>query len=52
MWFTYAYIWFFYNLGRPTEIAEQDVWICESKYYEAEKTIRKLSKGLKVPTLC
>ena len=36
--------------GRPTEIPEHDVWVCESKYHEVEKNIRKLSKGLKVGT--
>jgi len=34
--------------GRPTEIAEHDVYICESKYHENEKNVRKLAKGLKV----
>ena len=34
--------------GRPTEIPEVDVYICESKYHETEKTLRRLSKGLKV----
>ncbi|KAH3817110.1 hypothetical protein DPMN_118639 [Dreissena polymorpha] len=34
--------------GRPTEVPESDVYICESKYQETEKTVRKLNKGLKV----
>ncbi|XP_015918691.2 protein polybromo-1 isoform X3 [Parasteatoda tepidariorum] len=39
-----------YCIKRPTEIAEQDTFICESKYLEAERQIRKLSKGLrKIP---
>ena len=36
--------------GRPTEIPEHDVWLCESKYHEVDKNIRKLNKGLKVKT--
>ncbi|GAB6031247.1 hypothetical protein CHUAL_009055 [Chamberlinius hualienensis] len=32
---------------RPTEIPEQDVYVCESRYLEAERQIRKLTKGLK-----
>lgn len=35
---------------RPTEILEEDVFICESRYNEADKSIRK-HKGLKV-SLC
>ena len=38
--------------GRPTEIPEEHVYVCESKYHEVEKNIRKLSKGLKVGTAC
>lgn len=34
--------------GRLTEINESDVYICESRYLEAERQIRKLPKGLKV----
>ncbi|XP_052781676.1 protein polybromo-1-like isoform X8 [Mya arenaria] len=36
---------------RPTEIPEHDVYICESKYHEAEKNVRKLAKGLKKHSL-
>ncbi|KAL5013533.1 hypothetical protein ScPMuIL_007803 [Solemya velum] len=32
---------------RPTEIAETDIYICESKYHEPEKSIKRLGKGLK-----
>lgn len=35
-------------IGRIIEIPEHDVYICESKYLEAEKSIRKLAKGFKV----
>ncbi|GFQ66100.1 protein polybromo-1 [Trichonephila clavata] len=39
-----------YCSRRPTEIPEQDVYICESRYLEAERQIRRLSKGLrKIP---
>ena len=38
-----------YCTSRPTEIPEQDIYICESKYIEAEKAIRKLAKTVKVP---
>ena len=37
--------------GRPTEVPEHDVYICESKYHEVEKNVRKLAKGLKVGVL-
>ncbi|KAH8861044.1 Protein polybromo-1 [Schistosoma japonicum] len=36
-----------YSQARPTEISEQDVYMCDSKYFETEKVIRKLKKGLK-----
>ncbi|EEC07487.1 polybromo-1, putative [Ixodes scapularis] len=36
-----------YSAGRPTEVNEADVYICESRYMEAERQIRKLPKGLK-----
>ncbi|XP_071082321.1 protein polybromo-1-like isoform X6 [Haliotis cracherodii] len=36
-----------YCSSRPTEYSEQDVFICESKYHEGEKSIKKLGKGLK-----
>ncbi|XP_036370884.1 protein polybromo-1 isoform X2 [Octopus sinensis] len=32
---------------RITEVPEQNVYICESKYLETERSIRKLAKGLK-----
>ena len=37
-------------LGRPTEIPESDVFICESRYNEDDKEIRRY-KGLKVGNL-
>ncbi|XP_050044386.1 protein polybromo-1-like isoform X4 [Dermacentor andersoni] len=36
-----------YTTCRLTEINETDVYICESRYLEAERQIRKLPKGLK-----
>ncbi|CAH8475965.1 unnamed protein product [Schistosoma turkestanicum] len=36
-----------YSQARPTEIPEQDIYLCDSKYFETEKVIRKLKKGLK-----
>lgn len=36
---------------RPTEILEKDIYICDSRYLEAERQIRKLTKGLKVVIL-
>ncbi|CAH8508587.1 unnamed protein product [Heterobilharzia americana] len=36
-----------YAQARPTEIPEQDIYMCDSKYFESEKVIRKLKKGLK-----
>ena len=33
--------------GRPTEVFEDDVFVCENKYNERDKEIRRL-KGLKV----
>ena len=35
------------SLGRPTEVFEDDVFVCENKYNERDKEIRRL-KGLKV----
>jgi protein polybromo-1 len=36
------------TLGRPTEIPEQDVYVCESVYDEARRQVRKLTReGLK-----
>lgn len=40
-----------YISRRPTEIPEQDVYICDSRYMEAERQIRRLPKGLKKFTL-
>ncbi|XP_076317275.1 protein polybromo isoform X4 [Tachypleus tridentatus] len=40
-----------YIVCRPTEISEKDLFICESRYMENERQIRKLSKGLKKPVL-
>ncbi|XP_053378046.1 protein polybromo-1-like isoform X6 [Mercenaria mercenaria] len=40
-----------YCSSRPTEVPESDVYICESKYHETEKTVRRLSKGLKKHSL-
>ncbi|TPP39754.1 Protein polybromo-1 [Fasciola gigantica] len=36
-----------YCQARPTEYNEHDVYMCDSKYFETEKVIRKLKKGLK-----
>ncbi|CAH8496888.1 unnamed protein product [Schistosoma intercalatum] len=36
-----------YSQARPTEIPEHDIYMCDSKYFETEKVIRKLKKGLK-----
>ena len=38
-------------LGRATEIAENDVYICEAKYVPADHSLRSLTKGLKVKAL-
>ena len=35
-------------LGRPTEYAENDVFVCDNKYFPDEKIITKLKKGLRV----
>ncbi|XP_076447907.1 protein polybromo-1-like isoform X4 [Babylonia areolata] len=41
-----------YCSSRPTEIPEFDIYICESKYHELERSIKKLlGKGLKKHTL-
>jgi protein polybromo-1 len=35
-------------IGRPTEIPEHDVYVCESVYDEARRQVKKLSReGLK-----
>ena len=36
--------------GRPTEIDEKDVYLCEERYNEHDKDFKKI-KGLKVITL-
>ncbi|KAF7257005.1 hypothetical protein EG68_05957 [Paragonimus skrjabini miyazakii] len=36
-----------YCQARPTDFNEQDVYLCDCKYFEDEKVIRKLKKGLK-----
>ena len=38
-------------LARLTEIAENDVYICEAKYVPVDHSLRTLTKGLKVKTL-
>ncbi|KAG1687281.1 Protein polybromo-1 [Nymphon striatum] len=40
-----------YTSRRLTEVPENDVFVCESRYMEAERQIRKLPKGLKKPPL-
>ncbi|XP_070193759.1 protein polybromo-1-like isoform X2 [Littorina saxatilis] len=40
-----------YCSSRPTEIPEYDVYVCESKYHEVERSIKKLGKGLRKHTL-
>ncbi|XP_078668227.1 protein polybromo-1-like isoform X1 [Branchiostoma floridae x Branchiostoma belcheri] len=35
-----------YLICRPTEFMEDDIWVCEARYYEADKQIRKI-KALK-----
>lgn len=35
-----------YLSNRPTEFAEEDILLCESRYIETEKTMKKF-KGLK-----
>ncbi|XP_060077506.1 protein polybromo-1-like isoform X10 [Ylistrum balloti] len=36
-----------YLTNRVTETPEEDVYLCESKYFELEKMVKKLGKGLK-----
>lgn len=36
-----------YTQYRSTEILEQDFYVCESRYLEVERQVRKLTKGLK-----
>ena len=38
-----------YMTGRPTEVAETDIFICEAKYIESERVIKKFLKPMKVP---
>lgn len=33
--------------GRPTEIAETDIYVCESVYDESNRVARKLKAGLR-----
>lgn len=33
-----------YCASRPTEVPEIDVYVCECKYVESEKLIRKITK--------
>ena len=33
-----------YCISRPTEVPEIDVYVCECKYVESEKLIRKITK--------
>ena len=40
-----------YCTSRPTEILEQDIYICESKYNETEKAIKKIPKATAVKVL-
>lgn len=35
-------------VGRVTEISEEDTFLCESKVQEADRTVKRLGKGLKV----
>ncbi|CAL8082046.1 unnamed protein product [Calicophoron daubneyi] len=35
-----------YCQARPTEFNESDIYLCAAKYFESEKRIRKLKKGL------
>lgn len=41
----------YHFLDRPTEYQEEDLYLCESKYFFDEKAIRRLKKGLKVSIL-
>jgi len=42
------FIYYIYFVGRPAEIAEDDVYLCESIYDESTKLIKELPKdGLK-----
>ena len=34
--------------GRPTEYNEDDVYVCDNRYYPDEKIITKLKKGIRV----
>ena len=47
MYFHFGFEQLFYS-GRPTDSIEDDVFVCESKYYEIDKSVKKLGKGLKV----
>jgi len=44
----YIFYFYVYFIGRPAEIAEDDVYLCESIYDESTKQIKELPKdGLK-----
>lgn len=40
-----------YCTSRPTEILEHDIYICESKYNETEKAIKKIPKATAVKVI-
>ena len=42
--YAYRSVW---DLGRPTEIMERDIYLCQSRYDEGDGTIRKM-KVIKV----
>jgi hypothetical protein len=46
VFFSYKKLFLF--LGRLTEIPENDVYVCESKYIADDHSLRALTKGLKV----
>ena len=35
-------------LSRLTEVSEEDVYLCDAKYHEDEKMIKKLNKPLSI----
>ena len=45
---TICMTWCLFSVGRVTEIAEEDTFLCESKVQEADRTVKRLGKGLKV----
>lgn len=44
---------FYFITVRPTEIIEENIFVCESKYIEGdtENTTRKITKGFKPPPI-